>query len=500
MKKRMAWSTLLLAGALVLGGGCGSSGSGIELDGGVGGEGGAAGEGGAGGEGGAAGQAGAGGSGGEGGTAELPEIDPPGGTFADPVTVTLYIPDATAIYYTLDGSDPEENCLPYEGPFEISSSTELRYVPHFGPEIGELRTQGYVIEGSGSGAELSNGVMLEAWVAMESATRQMLKDKYFGGCEPVIRCGGGGFNLDDLGTWLLCEDSAIADKAACEAAGRGWIEWIVAAEGIGGKSTFTYSGFVHEVSEGCDLRADSGAIVGRFDANGTGSTSTAEGETLRLSGCHNGAIEDATEVTVREKTGGSYLVTCSDEGCSSSPETYLIGPGPTFTLFERGERSCALPFYLIRSGYNDRCLASLNDNQALASVLCDADESGQRWNLVADTTAETDGFYKLATPSGEHCIEALEPPLIGFRRMGMAACTVNSPTQRFEFHGTGEAVQIQTAPGAYADGSRSCIAVDLNQSAGAIYGWTCNQGITPFGLFEDGRFPAIDPGTDLRTE
>jgi hypothetical protein len=385
----------------------------------------------------------------------------------------------------------------YTGAFEISSTAELRYVPHVGPEIGELRTQSYVIESGGNDSDLANGQMVDDWYAMESATRQMFKDKYFGGCEPVIRCGGGGYNLDDLDTWLLCEDSNITNKAACESAGHGWIEWIVAIEGAGGKSTFSYSGFTYDVSSSCELTAESGVVIGHFDATGSGSTSTAEGETLVLSDCHNGSIEDAAQVTVREKTGGTYTATCSDDGCSDSAETYIIGPGPTFSLFERGEPSCTLPFYLVRSQYNDKCLASLNEDVTLASVPCDANDVTQQWTLVADATASEEGYYNLQTRDGERCIEALEPPLLGFRRMGMGACTINSPTQRFEFHGTGEQVQIQTAPGAYADGSRSCVAVDLNQSAAAIYGWNCNQAITPFGLFEDGRFPAIDPGTDL---
>lgn len=485
------WNAWLLIGGLVLGTGCGNAGSSILIDGGIPGEGGNGGNGG--GDGGAGG---VGGDGGGGGSVEPSEVEPQGGTYADPVTVTIDIPDASAIYYTLDGSDPAPNCLVYTGPFEISATSELRYVPHFDLEVGEVRTESYVIESGGSGADLTNGDMVQAWYDMESATRQMFMDKYFGGCEPVIRCDGG-LNLDDLGTWLLCEDSSITDKGACETAGQGWIEWIVAAEGFGGKSTFTYSGFSYEVSSGCELNAESGIIVGHFDSNGTGSTSTAEGDTMQLSGCYNGSIEDAAEVTVREKTGGTYTVTCTDDGCSDLAETYVIGPGPTFSLFERGEPSCTLPFYLIRSQYNDKCLGSLNENQTLASVSCDAGELGQQWSLVPDTSADDAGYYNLQTADGAHCIEALEPPLLGFRRMGMGPCTINNPTQRFEFHGAGEQVQIQTAPGAYADGSRSCVAVDLNQSAPAIYGWTCNQAITPFGLFEDGRFPAIDPGTDL---
>jgi uncharacterized repeat protein (TIGR03806 family) len=56
-----------------------------------------------------------------------PIINPPGGTFSGPVTVTLQSPDTNAtVYYTLDGTLPSTSSLLYNGPFSLSSSTLVR--------------------------------------------------------------------------------------------------------------------------------------------------------------------------------------------------------------------------------------------------------------------------------------------------------------------------------------------------------------------------------------
>ncbi|HEV2208470.1 MAG TPA: chitobiase/beta-hexosaminidase C-terminal domain-containing protein [Verrucomicrobiae bacterium] len=55
-----------------------------------------------------------------------PTIVPAGGTFPGSVTVTLQPPDTNAIlYYTLDGSLPTTNSLPYTNPFLLTSSAQV---------------------------------------------------------------------------------------------------------------------------------------------------------------------------------------------------------------------------------------------------------------------------------------------------------------------------------------------------------------------------------------
>ncbi len=59
--------------------------------------------------------------------AATPTINPNGGTFANPVTVTLATTTtATTIRYTLDGSDPSASSTQYAGPFVVGASATLK--------------------------------------------------------------------------------------------------------------------------------------------------------------------------------------------------------------------------------------------------------------------------------------------------------------------------------------------------------------------------------------
>jgi len=55
-----------------------------------------------------------------------PEILPPGGNFTSPVEVTLKTEPAAKIFYTLDGTVPTTNDLPYQKPFTVSDPTIVR--------------------------------------------------------------------------------------------------------------------------------------------------------------------------------------------------------------------------------------------------------------------------------------------------------------------------------------------------------------------------------------
>jgi len=53
-----------------------------------------------------------------------PMFQPPPGDYESTQYVSINIPGATTIYYTLDGSELSERCLEYTGaPIEISSTT-----------------------------------------------------------------------------------------------------------------------------------------------------------------------------------------------------------------------------------------------------------------------------------------------------------------------------------------------------------------------------------------
>lgn len=55
-------------------------------------------------------------------------IDPNGGNFAAPVTVTLSVPSGTQVYYTVDGSLPSAGSSLYAGPFVLGASATVRAV------------------------------------------------------------------------------------------------------------------------------------------------------------------------------------------------------------------------------------------------------------------------------------------------------------------------------------------------------------------------------------
>lgn len=434
------------------------------------------------------------------GAVPIPELSPPPGSYDDPVAVTIHIPDATRIYYTLDGTDPLENCLVYDGPIDISQTAILSYVPYFGDAPGDPRrvtyTIGAVVADGGVADDSTNGAALQAWYDYESATRQIFMDKYFGGCEPVVRCDGQ-LLLGDLGTNIICEDDAITDKVACEAAGHGWIEWTVATEGIGGLSIFTYNDFEHEISPGCSLTVTSGQIVGHFDAGGSGVTSTAEGESIQMTGCYNGTVEDSSEVTERLKVGGSYQISCTDPGCTGENETYLIGPGPVFTRFVAPERSCTLPYYVLQSTWTANCLKANAAGNALLTLPCNGDEL-ERWNIVPDTASSDPDDFKITTTDGDFCMVVAPPPLLGFLEIEVEACALNSPQQRFHFTGTGNTVLIRTVAGAYADPAQvQCVGIDLfgNPNNSNVWAWNCPGRADEFAIYRDGMFPAIDPAT-----
>jgi hypothetical protein len=60
-------------------------------------------------------------------TVALPTVTPNGGTFSDPVSVSVATtPVDATIYYTLNGTDPDESSTRFTGPFIIETSTQVR--------------------------------------------------------------------------------------------------------------------------------------------------------------------------------------------------------------------------------------------------------------------------------------------------------------------------------------------------------------------------------------
>lgn len=60
-------------------------------------------------------------------TVNPPAINPPGGSFSEPVTITLITSVAdTQIFYTTDGTIPTKQSIPYLGPFTLQNDTTIR--------------------------------------------------------------------------------------------------------------------------------------------------------------------------------------------------------------------------------------------------------------------------------------------------------------------------------------------------------------------------------------
>ncbi|MBW2401871.1 MAG: chitobiase/beta-hexosaminidase C-terminal domain-containing protein [Deltaproteobacteria bacterium] len=225
------------------------------------------------------------------------EFDPPPGTYASPQLVRLAVPAAEAVYVSIDGRDPDTSrCRSFDGsPIELNGSAEIKVVlvrdgiasPPF---VGE-----YLIAGDEEAA--GNAAMLEAWFEYEEATRRRLMDENNGGREP---------GLGQLGKrWILQDGKG------------GKIEWVTVAEGLRGRTTFTYEGYEFN---GLRVR---GVLIGRFDTKGNGAVRSQGGRPLVLTGTHSGTIDDQARLERKVRAAGYYSVTCSGEGCASGPTRHL---------------------------------------------------------------------------------------------------------------------------------------------------------------------------------
>jgi hypothetical protein len=82
--------------------------------------------------------------------APITAVDPPGGIYNPPVSVTLMPDEPAAVYYTTDGSTPDNGSTVYESPISISENTTLKF---FGVDTAEnvedVKTEVYEITGGG---------------------------------------------------------------------------------------------------------------------------------------------------------------------------------------------------------------------------------------------------------------------------------------------------------------------------------------------------------------
>ncbi len=74
-----------------------------------------------------------------------PGISPAGGDFVGPTSITLSAASGAAIFYTLDGSEPDGDSTLYEGPFTLDKPTTVKAVARAGGIFSDVSTSVFTI-------------------------------------------------------------------------------------------------------------------------------------------------------------------------------------------------------------------------------------------------------------------------------------------------------------------------------------------------------------------
>lgn len=453
-----------------------------------------------------------------------PFFSPASGSFPGTQYVTLNLPEGTTqVFYTLDGTDPAENCLEYTGgAIEISQSSELRVKYWVGLTQQPVESGVYQIAGSGGGGggPYTNGDMVVAWAEMELAAEVLVKTAHNGGCTLVVQKPSGGgcasdTNLLHLDKWYIsCDDGtyvapvggnagSLPNTSACGSGG--YVAQGLFTEGLGGRTDFVYSGHHHDLAGGGQLVAN-GRTVGHFNYEKSGTIGTQEGSTINLSDAFTGTIDSSVIVTEGVSEGGFYETSCSDLGCESD-KTYLISPGPTYTLFEpTGEASCSQPYYLLHNASNGNCLSRfLNGEAGVTNTWC-KNTPDQQWDLIPNlATSETNDF-SIQASDGSGCLAPRpDPILFFFRYTTLTPCGNPVPNSdqiwTLTYNASNGQTKLKSKPGFYGaahcmstfndlfDEDPSVLQSDCAANAGPWMGWE---------ILPEGAFPPINPAVDIQ--
>lgn len=101
---------------------------------------------------------------GPGSTAVAPIVSPPGGSFTDPVTVSITSPTVGAdIYYTTDASEPTTSSIAYSGPITVAETTTLKARAFVGAEASVTTTVGFTSTADFDPRSLGPAGSLKLW-------------------------------------------------------------------------------------------------------------------------------------------------------------------------------------------------------------------------------------------------------------------------------------------------------------------------------------------------
>ena len=115
-----------------------------------------------------------------------PKINPAGGTYFEPIEVTITCPTQGAkIYYTTNGNDPTTSSTQYTAPFTLSSNTTVKAISALDGEVSPVVSAEYVFSseriGMGDLSGIADGTDLvlgyDATVLQQAGTTMYVKDE-----------------------------------------------------------------------------------------------------------------------------------------------------------------------------------------------------------------------------------------------------------------------------------------------------------------------------------
>ena len=140
---------------------------------------------------------------------------PAGGSFTQPIEVTLEGPEGYELWYTLDGSDPTQGTgVQYEGPVTICRTTELKVAARRDGGWGEVTTFSYqyppvTITATPDGGELEDGVQVSLACSADYA---QLSYKLDGGEEQPYEGPIGVVNSTQLTVYARYDGQLMAEE------------------------------------------------------------------------------------------------------------------------------------------------------------------------------------------------------------------------------------------------------------------------------------------------
>lgn len=110
---------------------------------------------------------------------ECPVITPATGTYFEPQTVTITAAEGLSIYYTLDGSVPNDACNLYEAPFEVSQTTTVRAVAYNDEDVASKPVTSVITIGRSIANTLETAYTTAQIIALIDDPASNLKDSVY---------------------------------------------------------------------------------------------------------------------------------------------------------------------------------------------------------------------------------------------------------------------------------------------------------------------------------